>query len=255
MQKNLSTHRGSCDDNSHEQLINAEKLASLGRMASGIAHELEEPLKSILRSASELMDQLSGLDPAYSEGLSNISEEARKCLSSVQGLQDFSSRKAEGSLLLSVNEIIRDTVSLIKNQPRFFSIIFDMQLDDALAPVRMDPAHLRQVIINLLMNASDAMDKHGAMKIITRCVETEGRAYAEMEFSDSGPGILPEDMGRVFEPFFTTKYGKGTGLGLSVSYGIAKKYGGEMAVKSVPDEGASFFVRLPLDSDASQDTE
>ncbi|MCE5311724.1 MAG: hypothetical protein LLF86_01075 [Nitrospiraceae bacterium] len=237
---------------SSDQLINAEKLASLGRMASGIAHELEGPLNMVLNTARKLYQQLSENNAEHSESLSLIMNEAEKCLASIRGLQDFSAKKTSGSIFLSINEVVMDTVNLIKNQPRFFSIIFDVQVDEALPAVRMDPSHLRQVIISLLMNASDAMDKHGAMKIVTRAVESEGRAFAEIEFSDSGTGIPQDDINKIFEPFFTTKHGKGTGLGLSVSYGIVKKYRGDITVSSVPNEGASFYVRLPLDSGAAE---
>lgn len=148
--------------------------------------------------------------------------------------------------MVNINTLIQNTLALVKNQSRFYNVHFHVALDKSLPEICVDPNQIQQVFLNLMINAVDAMEERGEITIVSREVEgAEGR-MAELEFSDSGPGIPEDTLGRIFEPFFTTKPpGKGTGLGLSVSYGIIKKHGGEITVRSQKDKGASFFIRLP----------
>lgn len=231
-----------------EQLVNAEKLASLGRMAAGVAHELNSPLTGILTFAHLIKNRIPTENAQDLEDINTIIEQAERCSKIVKGLLGFA-RKAESEIAkTNINSLIESTVSMVRNQSKFYNINFNINLDKNLPEVFIDANQIQQVFLNLLLNAADAMEEKGDVFITTRTVEDGGKKFVEIEFTDTGPGI-PEDIkDRIFEPFFTTKpTGKGTGLGLSVSYGIIKKHKGEIFVKSKYGHGASFFVRLPLE--------
>jgi two-component system NtrC family sensor kinase len=135
---------------------------------------------------------------------------------------------------------------MVKNQMKFHNVQIDMDLAGEVPPVSIDPNQLQQVFLNLLTNAADAMNDTGYIRIATRTLGPGAERQVETEFTDTGPGIYPNNLDKIFEPFFTTKpVGKGTGLGLPVSYGIVKKHGGDIIVKSKVGRGTSFFVRLP----------
>jgi two-component system NtrC family sensor kinase len=232
-----------------EQLVNAEKLASLGRMAAGVAHELNSPLTGIVTFAHLMLKRLPQERKDDIEDLNVIIDQAERCSRIVKGLLGFSRRTASEKAEINVNTLIENSLSMVKNQAKFHNIIFDVALDKTIPEVKVDPSQIQQVFLNLLLNASDAMEEKGRITIASRLVETDNGKFIELEFTDTGPGIPEEIMGRIFEPFFTTKpTGKGTGLGLSVSYGIIKKHGGQIFVKSEYGKGASFFIHLPVDT-------
>jgi two-component system NtrC family sensor kinase len=231
-----------------EQLVNAEKLASLGRMAAGVAHELNSPLTGIVTFAHLMLKRLPQERKDDIEDLNVIIDQAERCSRIVKGLLGFSRRTASEKAEINVNTLIENSLSMVKNQAKFHNIIFDVALDKTIPEVKVDPSQIQQVFLNLLLNASDAMEEKGRITIASRLVETDNGKFIELEFTDTGPGIPEEIMGRIFEPFFTTKpTGKGTGLGLSVSYGIIKKHEGQIFVKSEYGKGASFFIHLPID--------
>lgn len=231
-----------------EQLVNAEKLASLGRMAAGVAHELNSPLTGILTFAHLIKNRIPAGNTQDLEDINTIIEQAERCSKIVKGLLGFA-RKAESEMTkTNINSLIENTVSMVRNQSKFYNINFSINLDKTLPEVLIDANQIQQVFLNLLLNAADAMEEKGNIIIETRTIEDDGKKFIEIEFTDTGPGIPEEIKDRIFEPFFTTKpTGKGTGLGLSVSYGIIKKHKGEIFVKSEYGRGASFFVRLPLE--------
>jgi two-component system NtrC family sensor kinase len=232
-----------------EQLVNAEKLASLGRMAAGVAHELNSPLTGIVTFAHLMLKRLPQERKDDIEDLNVIIDQAERCSRIVKGLLGFSRRTASEKAEINVNTLIENSLSMVKNQAKFHNIIFDVALDKTIPEVKVDPSQIQQVFLNLLLNASDAMEEKGRITIASRLVETDNGKFIELEFTDTGTGIPEEIMGRIFEPFFTTKpTGKGTGLGLSVSYGIIKKHGGQIFVKSEYGKGASFFIHLPVDT-------
>lgn len=232
-----------------EQLVNAEKLASLGRMAAGVAHELNSPLTGIVTFAHLMLKRLPQERKDDIEDLNVIIDQAERCSRIVKGLLGFSRRTASEKAEINVNTLIENSLSMVKNQAKFHNIIFDVALDKTIPEVKVDPSQIQQVFLNLLLNASDAMEEKGRITIASRLVETDNGKFIELEFTDTGPGIPEEIMGRIFEPFFTTKpTGKGTGLGLSVSYGIIKKHEGQIFVKSEYGKGASFFIHLPIDA-------
>jgi two-component system NtrC family sensor kinase len=228
-----------------EELLNAEKLASLGRMAAGVAHELNSPLTGVVTFAHLLKSRTSPEDAQAHEDLQVIIDQANRCSRIIKGLLGFSRRAGFEMVEINVNDLLDNTISLVRNQARFHNIRFDIRLAPSLPLILADPNQLQQVFLNLIINAADAMNEKGIITIATRLLRAENETL-EIEITDNGPGI-PEDMiGRIFEPFFTTKpVGKGTGLGLSVSYGIIKRHGGDIIVKSAPGQGASLFIRIP----------
>lgn len=233
-----------------EQLMNAEKLASLGRMAAGFAHELNSPLTGIITFAHLMMKRLPEHDRENREDLQVIIDQAERCSRIIKGLLGFSRKAGYEKTLTDINNLIERTVAMVQNQARFHNIEFKLNLDRNLPNIMVDAHQMEQVFLNLLINAADAMNERGTITIASRLIKGEGEPFKkqiELEFTDTGPGIPEEYLSKIFEPFFTTKPpGKGTGLGLSVSYGIIKRHGGTIFVKSSPGKGASFFIRLPL---------
>ena len=229
-----------------EQLINTEKLASLGRMAAGVAHEINSPLTGIVTFAHLMLKRTPPENSQDIEDLNVIIDQAERCSKIIKGLLGFSRKTASEKIRVDVNVLVENILSIVRNQAKFYNIAFDIQLDRTLPEITIDATQLQQVFINLLLNAADAMEEKGKIKIASRPVEDAGSTFVEVEFTDSGPGIPEENVSKIFEPFFTTKpVGKGTGLGLAVSYGIIKKHEGQIFVRSEPGRGASFFIRLP----------
>jgi two-component system NtrC family sensor kinase len=232
----------------HEQLIDAEKLASLGRLAAGVAHELNNPLTGIVTFAYLMKQRTPAERTQDVEDLDVIIEQAERCTKIIRGLLGFSRKGTSEKMAINVNDLMEHTISMLTNQSKFYNVAVDMHLAPDLKPVVVDPNQIQQVILNIFTNAADAMNDRGRIAIETRAVREGGQQYVEMSFTDTGPGILPEHMNRIFEPFFTTKpVGKGTGLGMPVSYGIVKRHGGDILVRSTVGKGSTFVVRLPVE--------
>jgi two-component system NtrC family sensor kinase len=234
----------------HDQLINAEKLASLGRMAAGVAHELNSPLTGIITFAHLMLKRIPRENKQDIEDMEVIIEQAGRCSKIVKGLLGFSRKTSSEKVFVNINTLTDNTISMVRNQAKFHNIKFVLNFDSSLPEIPTDPNQLQQVFINLLINAADAMNERGQVTVSTRVTSdtASNKRYVEIEFTDTGPGIPEEHLGKVFEPFFTTKpVGKGTGLGLAVSYGIVKKHDGSIFVRSEVGSGASFFVRLPVE--------
>jgi two-component system NtrC family sensor kinase len=230
-----------------EQMINAEKLASLGRMAAGVAHELNSPLTGILTFTHLLKDRTPPDRKQDLEDMDLIIEQSERCTKIIKGMLGFARKGASESMDIDVNELLDDTVEMVRNQVKFHNVQIWMEFVENIPPLTLDPNQLQQVFLNLLTNAADAMNDRGSISIATRVVGEDPERSVEIEFTDTGPGIYPNNLAKIFEPFFTTKpVGQGTGLGLPVSYGIVKKHGGDITVKSKVGEGTSFFVHLPL---------
>ncbi len=234
-----------------EQLIDAEKLASLGRMAAGIAHELNGPLTGIVTFAHLMRKRIPPEDKQDAEALDVIIEQANKCSKIIKGLLGFARKGTSEKIQISINDLLESSIAMVKNQAEFHNVQLVFNLAENLPSVTVDPNQIQQVFLNMLTNAVDAMNDVGTIKITTRIVKDEtdpNKQFVEIEFADTGPGIPPEHMNKIFEPFFTTKpVGKGTGLGLPVSYGIIKKHGGDITVKSEVGKGATFLIRLPAE--------
>jgi two-component system NtrC family sensor kinase len=225
-----------------QQVTRAEKLASIGRLAAGVAHEINNPLTGVLTFA-HLMREKSNMDAQDQEDLDLIIHETTRAADIVRGLLDFARERPIRMEPLDLNDVVRRTVRLIANQKKFEHIVIDEVLYDDLPPVRGDMNQLQQVLLNLSLNACAAMPKGGTLTI--RTIPTNGEII--LKVIDTGCGIKAEHLDRIFEPFFTTQdVGKGTGLGLSVTYGIVEQHGGEVEVQSQEGQGSTFVIHLPV---------
>ncbi len=230
-----------------EQLVNAEKLASLGRMSAGVAHELNNPLTGVVTFAHLMLDRTPPENTMDREDLELIIEQADRCTKIIKGLLSFSRKGSSEKSSVNLNELLENAVSMIRNQSAFHNVKLEMDLKDGLSKLTLDANQIQQVFLNLITNAADAMNGNGKITIKTGRVVIDGEEFVEAAFSDTGPGISPENLNKILEPFFTTKsVGKGTGLGLPVSYGIVKRHGGDLLIHSKVGKGATVTVRLPV---------
>ncbi len=227
-------------------LLQAKKLASVGTLVSGIAHELNNPLNNISLTAESMLEELEGLSPGeMKDMLEDILAEARRASGVVKNLLDFSRRRSsEINELIDIKEVIEATLKLVKNQLMISDVQLIKNIPADLPRIKGNADNLKQVFINLFLNAIQAMPQGGYLKI---SASEDERGYVVIKVEDSGVGIPPEVMERIFDPFFSTKpVGKGTGLGLSIVYGIVKKHGGYIEVKSKQGEGTLFTIFLPV---------
>jgi two-component system NtrC family sensor kinase len=232
-----------------KQYMYTEKLASLGRMAASVAHELNSPLTGIIVFAGLLLKRLPPENKADQDDLKVIVEQAERCSNIIAVLLGYSRTIPSDNLTMYVNKAIENALNILKNQAKFYNIIMEKDLDPLLPRIQGDQSQMEQVFINLLINASDAMNGKGKIFIRTRRFTEDADEFVEIEFTDNGPGIPVENFDKIFEPFYTTKpEGKGTGLGLAVSKGIVQNAGGRIFVKSKVGEGASFFMHLPINT-------
>ncbi|MBF0554698.1 MAG: HAMP domain-containing protein [Nitrospirae bacterium] len=230
-----------------KQYMYTEKLASLGRMAASVAHELNSPLTGIIVFAKLLLKRVPPDNKTDQDDLKVIVEQAEKCSNIIAVLLGYSRTIPSGNLAMDVNSAIESALNILKNQSKFYNVEVERDLDPILPRIHGDQSQIEQVFINLLINASDSMNNKGKIVIRTRSFTEDTNEYAEIEFSDNGPGIPIDNLDKIFEPFYTTKpEGKGTGLGLAVSKGIVQNAGGRIFVKSKAGEGASFFIHLPI---------
>ncbi len=233
----------------HLQLVQSEKMASLGKLAAGIAHQINNPLAGIMLFANLLMEK-SSYDPEALEDLERIVENANRCREIVKDLLDFARQSRRSPGLFDLNRAIHRTMFLLVNQPLFQNIEVVMQLADDLPSIQADELQINQVIMNLVLNAAQAMNSRGTLTFRTRACA----GGIEFDLEDTGCGIPEDNLSRIFEPFFTTKEeGEGTGLGLSVAYGIVSQHGGRIDVRSRVGVGTTFTVRLPKGSAAAEE--
>ena len=217
-------------------------MAGLGRLAAGVAHEINNPMSGIMLYANLLHEEL-GQDHPQQEDLNTIIREAERCKVIVADLLEFSHQTTYEMELIDPNSVIQKTLGVLKNHPLFQNIRIDLMLEENMLPIFGNSMRLNQVIMNILINAAQAMEGHGSLKIISRT--RANRDIDEIIISDTGPGIEDALLEKIFDPFFTTKAtGEGTGLGLSVSYAIIKEHKGSIRVTSAP-EGATFTLRFP----------
>ncbi len=229
----------------YHQLLQAEKMAALGQTISGVAHELNNPLATILSWAERLAERPA--DDKARRGLAVILGEAERAARIVRNLLTFARKRQTTRMMVDLNDVVRETLALRAYEPRAASITVTQALADDLPEVFADGHQVKQVILNLIINAEHAMvTAHGRGSLVVRTTHDVDRRSVVIEVSDDGPGIADDLQARVFDPFFTTKdVGKGTGLGLSVAYAIVQEHGGRIWLTSRPGAGASFFVELP----------
>ncbi|MBW1952580.1 MAG: PAS domain S-box protein [Deltaproteobacteria bacterium] len=239
-----------------DRLINMEKLASLGTMAAGVAHEINNPVAVILGFTEHLLEKTADL-PDIHETLQVVEEEGLKCKKIVENLLTFARTPERAEISANINEILEKTLAVMKNNLMTKKIQQECSLTPDLPRVKGDPQELQQVFINLINNAIDAMKGGGILRIKTWLT---AKNQVAIEFGDTGVGIPKELQAKIFDPFFTTKKtGEGTGLGLSMSYGIITKFGGKIICKSYPEKeypdkhGTTFIVYLPVFTEAESE--
>lgn len=225
-----------------EQLRRSEKLAALGTLAAGVAHEINNPLTGILLFAS-IINSDKRLDPALLPDVERIIAETGRCAGIVKDLLEFSRESTPVKELIDIGAFLDEVVTFFHKQPDFSAIIIRKNYSGDLPTVAIDSSQVRQVFMNLIINAGHAMPQGGELEIATYRSPDGGYVCAALK--DNGDGIAAENLARIFDPFFTTKP-EGTGLGLSISYGIVENHGGRIEVKSRVGEGTTFVVMLPV---------
>jgi two-component system NtrC family sensor kinase len=223
-----------------EQLRRSEKLVSLGTLAAGVAHEINNPLTGILLYASILKSD-KRLDQALLPDLEKVISEGRRCAGIVKNLLEFSRESFPEKEPTSLEAILDDVINFFHNQPEFSTIIIRKNYSSSLPAISVDPNQIRQVFLNLVINAGHAMSKGGTLEIAT--YQSADGTYVCADIKDTGEGITEENLARIFDPFFTTKP-DGTGLGLAISYGIIENNGGKIEVKSTLGKGTEFIIML-----------
>ncbi len=242
------SERKRMDDQSkdiYQQILQSEKMAALGQTISGVAHELNNPLATILSWAERLSEK--ELDDTSKRGVSVILGEADRAARIVRNLLTFARKRQSTRAIIELNSLVQDTLAL-RTYERMPMLTVMTEFADDLPRVFADAHQIQQVLLNLLINAEQAMlSANGRGKLVVRTRHDDGRDTAVLEVVDDGPGVPSDVQTRIFDPFFTTKeVGKGTGLGLTVAYAILQEHGGRIRVTSTPGGGATFVVELPV---------
>ncbi len=237
----------------NKQFMQASKLASIGELSAGVAHEINNPLAIILTEKQILVDmagQGEPMDPEFeeqfSDSMSQIQVQIQRCKRITQNLLRFSRRTRSIIESVDLNAFIKEVVELMEREAHACGIKIFTDLDENLPEIKSDPSQLQQVFLNMITNAMDAHEgmPYGTIRIITQA--HNGSQGARILFADTGSGIKPEHMEKIFDPFYTTKpVGKGTGLGLSICYSIIRRLGGGISVSSEPGKGTEFKIQLP----------
>ncbi len=227
-------------------LVQSEKMAAFGQLGAGIAHEIKNPLAGILGLAQLSLRKIEQENP-LAKNLSIIEKETNRCTAIIQNLLKFARQEKVAFESVEINRVVKDAVAIVEHQLEMNRVNLKQNLAPELPTISGNANQIQQVLINLMINAQQAMEGRAGEVSITTSNHDSG--YVQIQVRDTGPGI-PEDLqAKIFEPFYTTKeVGKGTGLGLSVSYGIIKEHGGDILVKSAVDKGTAFLISLPLKS-------
>jgi PAS domain S-box-containing protein len=231
-------------EQTHRMLMQSEKMAGLGRLAAGVAHEINNPMSGIMLYANLVQEDL-GADHPLASDLQTIVHEAERCKVIVADLLEFSHQTTYEMELVNLNDVIGKTLTVLQHQPLFQNISIIRELNPDLPPIYGNAIRLNQVVMNIVVNAVQAMEGKGQLRITSRTRANQD--INEILIEDSGPGIDNDLLEKIFDPFFTTKAaGEGTGLGLSVSYAIVKEHKGSIRVTSSPETGTTFTLRFPV---------
>jgi signal transduction histidine kinase len=238
-------------------LMQSEKLAAIGRLSSGFVHDVKNPLTVILGYAGLIKSKLRKRDPEFArqlniaDDLDNIEKGIEYCTEVINGLLKFAKPSAPSKTRANINDLIRNTVAFVQVETRKTGVRIETQFDESLPLLMIDESQIKQVMINIILNAGQAMDKpEKVIRIQSELISRAGKNWARVAFRDSGRGMSDDQRRRVFEPFFTTKEQQtagsgGTGLGLAVSFMIMESHGGFIEVDSEPGIGTTFSILLP----------
>ncbi len=236
------------------ELLSSEKLASVGRLAAGVAHEIGNPLSSI-QGYLEIINKRDYLRQSDRDMVSRVQDEVKRINEIIKELLDYSRPQDESLSLLDLNESVDSALTLLSAQKGCDNIEIKTELG-ALPMLEANRSSMKQLIMNMVMNSIQAMPEGGSLGVITRAAERGGEQGMELMVEDTGPGVPEELIDRIFDPFFTTKQpGQGTGLGLSICYRIVENLGGRIEVKSSPENGSMFTVWLPAAVEGENDSE
>ncbi len=228
------------------QLLQAEKMASLGKLAAGVAHQLNNPIGGITLYAKLVLEEYD-LPEEAREDLLRVLRDAERCRDTIKELLEFTRQTRHLMQPQDLNRAVERTLFLLENQTLFHNIEIRRDLSDGLPQVRCDIQQMNHMLMNIILNAAQAMEGRGRLRIRTSLAP--GGERVRLEVKDSGPGIPEDVLPRIFEPFFTTKEeGQGTGLGLSLVYGIVENHGGRISVNNAPGGGARFVIELPVNA-------
>jgi two-component system NtrC family sensor kinase len=231
-------------EKTQSQLMQAEKMASLGKLAAGVAHQINNPLGGITLFAKLALEEYE-LEEAVRQDLLRILKDAERCRDTVKELLEFTRQTRHLMQPHDVNKSVSRTMFLLENQSLFQNIEIEKNFAAALPPVQADIQQLNHLFMNIILNAAQAMNGKGKLMLKT-CVSAATKTV-EIEIADTGPGIPPDVLPQIFDPFFTTKEeGQGTGLGLSLAYGIVENHGGKITARNRPEGGAVFLISLPI---------
>jgi two-component system NtrC family sensor kinase len=231
------------------KMTESKKLATLGQLAAGIAHEINNPLGGIVMYAHMLREDL--VREENRENVERIAKEADRCKKIVKGLLDFARQTKPERTESNINLVLNEVIALLEHQAIFHNIEIVNERNPSVPLVNVDVAQMQEVFMNLILNAAQAMEGKGILTTITR-ITPDGDSV-EVEIRDTGPGIPEDHLDKIFEPFYTTKeIGRGTGLGLSITYGIVERHHGRIWVESELGRGTSFFVRIPIPETAPE---
>jgi two-component system NtrC family sensor kinase len=229
-----------------QQIMKSEKLATIGQLAAGVAHEINNPLGTISIYAQMARDELGKDDNSCRESLAVVMKQTNRAGRIVKDLLEFARQSEPHMRMLNINDVIRKAISIISHPAELQNIRILADLGSELPEIQGDGDKLEQVFVNVMVNALQAMPDGGQLNVLTRM--TEDSRLAEIEISDTGCGIPQEHLSKLFDPFFSTKRtGEGTGLGLSVTLGIVEKHNGTIDVKSKVGQGSTFVIRLPAE--------
>jgi len=223
-------------------MMQQEKMVSIGRLSAGVAHEINNPLTTILTSAMLTQEDVDPNSSIYKE-LKTISGEALRCRKIVKSLLDFSRQTRPAKEASNLNDVVKESFVLTRKQAAFNDVSVTVDFEKNLPPVNIDKDQIQQTLINLSLNAIEATPAGGSVNLKTRYAP--GSKTVQVEVIDTGVGIAPENIDKIFEPFFTTRE-SGTGLGLAISHGIIEQHGGTIQVESQPGQSTRFVISLPL---------
>jgi two-component system NtrC family sensor kinase len=245
MASSLKERNDQLKEYSNRQIMKSERLATIGQLAAGVAHEINNPLGTISIYTQMALDELGTDDDSCRENLEVVMKQTNRAGRIVKDLLEFARQSESEMTILNVNAVLRKAIAITAHPAELQNIVLATHLEPELPDIQGDSDKLEQVFVNIIVNALQAMPQGGELTVGTRIAQ--GGKSIEIEISDTGCGISEEHLSRLFDPFFSTKgTGEGTGLGLSVSLGIVQRHNGTVDVKSKVGEGSTFLIRFPI---------